>query len=433
MHSNNMNVKTIETFPFSLQTGELEPVIKSLTGKYLELWWQADTTPISFFNTYSRQEQKFTETKLSAFIEKALDYQEPNAAPGTAAPGMKSFFAEMFTLFGLDVEDALFDAFILSTHGFINKIKKFDPAMQPEDIYQALRNVWIMNTLQSYFGIKIACTGSVFAYSMLYPYTDNLVDNASLSLENKLRFCFNLKQRLEGIPYSKLEEVEKKIHRLVTLVEGEFPTETFPTVFQSLRGIYNAQLKSLIQQRGPFPPYVTDIPGISFEKGGTSVLADGYLVNGRLDRKQQEFCFGFGTFLQLADDIQDIDADKKRNHMTLFSQVAGKYPLDTLANKLFHYVDGFIQSGMTSPHAARLKDAMRRSFQIHIIEAVGKSSELYGNAYVKELESHFPVRFSFLKKLRKKLRKVSNRQKKSGINLDTLSVGLMALYSRVYE
>jgi hypothetical protein len=217
------------------------------------------------------------------------------------------------------------------------------------------------------------------------------------------------------------------------MVEQEFPRDKFPRVFQSLLGIYNAQVKSLIQQRGHVPPYVIDIPGISFEKGGTSVLADGFLLKGELDAKQQDFCFGLGTFLQIADDIQDILIDKKNDHMTLFSQTAGKYPLDDLANKMFHYITGIVERGLVDPALTNLKELIHRSYFFHIIEAVGKNRELYTKKYIKELETHFPFRFSYLKKLRKKLDKLLLKQKKKTFKLDVVSVGLMAMASRIYE
>jgi hypothetical protein len=67
------------------------------------------------------------------------------------------------------------------------------------------------------------------------------------------------------------------------------------------------------------------------------------------------------------------------------------------------------------------------------MEAVGKNSELYSASYIKELQAHFPARFSFLKKLRKKLKKIHAKQKNGTFKLDVVSAGLMALTSRVYE
>ncbi len=60
---------------------------------------------------------------------------------------------------------------------FITTARKENPQLKDEEIFQALRNVWIMNSLQIYWGLPVEMTPSVYAYSMLYPYTDNFLDN----------------------------------------------------------------------------------------------------------------------------------------------------------------------------------------------------------------------------------------------------------------
>ncbi|MCP4217748.1 MAG: hypothetical protein GY765_24115, partial [bacterium] len=285
---------------------------------------------------------------------------------------------------------------------------------------------------------EMGCSDSMFAYSMLYPYTDNIMDHPSLSREKKFQICRYLKERLEGLPHSENHsagdsDLGRKLDTMVGLIEKDFSRDKFPCVYQSLLGIYNAQLNSLRQHGRDLPPYVRDIPGIGFEKGGTSVLADGFLIKGQLNQREEDFCFGLGTFLQLADDIQDVVADKKNSHNTLFSHVAGKYPLDLLANKLFNYISTILEQGLTDPALAPLKELMLRSYYIHIIGAVGKNKKLYSGGYIKMLESYFPFRFSFFKKLGKPFTKVLARQKSGTVPLDVVSAGLMALSARVYE
>ena len=63
-----------------------------------------------------------------------------------------------------------------------------------------------------------------------------------------------------------------------------------------------AQCRSLELLHRTASPYEVDVLGISLEKGGTSVLADGYLVAGSLTRPQAELAFGFGAYLQIVDD-----------------------------------------------------------------------------------------------------------------------------------
>lgn len=426
---------------FSRATGELETRIKKLKQKYLQSWWETESTLPPFFRTYTLKKQKEIEKEIARFVEKMLDYSA-QYHPVEDTEGLdfqepitqtRLYVKKLFNLSGIEIDDSFANGIVRSTNIFIDKVKKFDPAMAPENIYQALRNIWVMNTLQVYFGMEIGCSNSMFSYSMLYPYTDNMMDDVLTSLEEKLHLSQNLRQRLEGTSYSQPEGIENKLDSLVKLVEEEFPRARFPVLFQSILGIYNAQIRSLVQQRQDVPPHVVDIPGISFEKGGTSVLADGYLIKGELTEKQEDLCFGLGAFLQLADDIQDIVMDKKNSHMTLFSQGAGRWELDALANKLFRFIPVVVAPGKKESRAKKLDELFHRSFYLHIMEAVGKNSDLYSDHYIKELQAHFPARFSFLKKLRKKLRKILLRQKKGAFNLDVVSAGLMALTSRVYE
>ena len=438
-----MKKETAIDFPISGKVGALDHTIKKLKQQYLQLWWETGSTLPTFFKSYHPKEQKQMEKEISLLVDNMLDYMAHYSPVEETEPEdmdfsepisrARQYLEKLSHITGLHIDDTLGSELTRSTKVFIDKVNRFDPAMAPENIYKALRNIWVMNTLQIYFKLNIHCSNSMFAYSMLYPYTDNIIDDVSLAAAEKLRMKQNLKQRLEGTPYARASEMEKKIDALVSLIEGEFPRDRFPGVFQSLLGIYNAQVKSLMQQGRDIPPYVMNLAGITFEKGGTSVLADGYLIKGELDEAQEDFCFGLGTFLQLADDIQDMVTDQKNNHITLFSHVIGKYKPDALANKLFHYISAIVERGLADPALKDLKELIHRSFYFHIIEAVGKNRGWYSDGYIDHLQAHFPLRFSYLKKLRKKLNKVLLKQRKQTFKLDVISAGLMALGSRLYE
>jgi hypothetical protein len=44
-----------------------------------------------------------------------------------------------------------------------------------------------MNSLQIFWGLPLEMTPSVYAYSMLYPYTDNFLDNPEVNSEEKIK------------------------------------------------------------------------------------------------------------------------------------------------------------------------------------------------------------------------------------------------------
>ena len=61
-----------------------------------------------------------------------------------------------------------------------------------------MRNVWIINILQRLKGVDITLSNAIFGYSMLYPYTDNYLDDVNISKEEKVEFNQRLYRRLLG-------------------------------------------------------------------------------------------------------------------------------------------------------------------------------------------------------------------------------------------
>ena len=98
---------------------------------------------------------------------------------------------------------------------------------------------------------------------------------------------------------------EARVFDLVARIEGEFARPRFEDVYASLLAIHGGQVRSLAQQDDPRLGD-DEIVAISCEKGGSSVLADLYLVSGRASAKEERFAFGYGVFLQLLDDLQDV-------------------------------------------------------------------------------------------------------------------------------
>ena len=119
-----------------------------------------------------------------------------------------------------------------------------------DDIFQSLRNVWIMNCIQVLLGIGISVTPSVFAYSMLYPYTDNFLDAGKVSERQKRETNDRLEKRLGGEPVRSETLLENRLFKLVEMIEGQFDRKLFPMVYRSLIGIHAAQVRSMRQDKG---------------------------------------------------------------------------------------------------------------------------------------------------------------------------------------
>ena len=208
--------------------------------------------------------------------------------------------------------------------------------MAYEDIGQAIRNLWIVNIFQKALGKNVEFTKGVFGYSMLYPYTDNYLDNKDVSIAEKIEFNEHFLARLKGESINAKNSHEKNVFNLISYIELQFPRNDYKEVYDSLYLIYNGQKRSLNQQELESIPYEKDILDISLEKGGASVLADGYLISGALNSEEREFAYGYGFFLQLGDDLQDVNRDIENKHMTIVSQLANKYPLDKIASKILN-------------------------------------------------------------------------------------------------
>jgi hypothetical protein len=396
----------------SAELGPMGPRVGEWVRECRELWEAAPADPPPLGKIYAGREKKAFERELSTIVEQVTERgnASPAQSPASSPDKLEETIAalrpsgqRLLGLMELPLGSIYDERFVDSTRRFLAAARAFDPALGLDSVYQALRNVWIMNTLQLEMGIEVEHTDAVFGYSMVYPYLDNLLDDNSTAVREKLATLDKLRAWLEGKPAKPGGPREEKLRALVAKVEGRFPRAGHPGVYSSMLAIYNAQIRSLLQQRGQG---ANDILAISFEKGGTSVLADGYLVAGRLDPDQERFCFGFGAFLQLADDLQDVEEDARRGHMTVFSQAAvrGK-TLDLLLFKYLRFIAAILERnpGRGRPGDAALRAVMLRACTLMALESAGKCRDRFGRKALRLCQASFPARFSYLRKLRLKL------------------------------
>ncbi len=384
-----------------------------LVARFAALWWESDTRTLPLTATYTDSQRSSREAHYRHFVDTMS--VELKSAPRTreqrsaTRERMMSAFGE-FARSALGFKETHLDL-LLSPNGFTQvgveltqAARRFDPDVSGSDIFQAMRNAWAMNGLQALWGLPITLTPAVFGYSMLYPYTDNYLDDPTIDVETKRSFNRRFARRLEGEDVAPTNAHERSIYDLVGMIEGQYERSRYPQVHDSLLAIHRAQEKSLLLLDGDASPYEVDVLGIGFEKGGASVLADGYLVAGSVTKAQAEFLFGYGTFLQLADDLQDVRPDSEDGLLTVFSQTAGRWSLDAVTNRLFNYgtkVMGLVEC-FDSPKAGTLEELMANSGVSLVMNAAAGASESYSGAYIEELQTHSPFRFSFLRKMREK-------------------------------
>ena len=298
----------------------------------------------------------------------------------------------------------------------------FDPEFTVPDTIQACRNAWTACGLQALLGQPMALTPSLAGYSMLYPYSDNHLDNPSLATADKLLFSERFRRRLSGHQLSAGNRHESSVWAMVELIEEQYPRLTYPQVFDCLLAIHRAQEHSLEQLRHGAASRDSiddrELLRISCAKGGTSVLADACLAQPWLNAEESRFAFEWGVLLQLGDDLQDVQEDLRRGSLTLFTRAAeaGK-PLDGLVLQLLNFsqhvadrMDGL------SYGSTMLKDLLRMSWRSLILMAVADTRPLFTKSFLDELEPCSNFRFNFL---RERNRNLAARQSFYSILFDT--------------
>lgn len=406
-------------------TGEdsFQDLVSALLQEYLALWWSSEHTFPQYAVNYSAKQQKNNDAELNRLIGGLL--HELKHMP-TSLAAREQWQVQLQSGFIGFAEKALYldpahmtfieqCGMLPALQQFVKMARAFDPTISAEDIYQAGRNVMTANFIQLLLGLPVEVTPSIFAYSMLYPYTDNYLDDSGISSETKLAFNRRFRERLQGKSVLLNNPYEIIIDRLIGQIEMQWDRVRFPQVYQSLLAIHAAQSHSLQLVDAGASPFELDILGISFEKGGTSVLADGYLVAGDLSVAQARVLFGFGAFTQLVDDLEDLYGDQKEARQSVFSVTAPHWPLDRVTNQFIHFGKTILSNLSVFPAACvpLLYDLTSRCIDPVLIDIIARAGKVYSKAYLQQSQQHLPFSFDAINRQRKRFTRQS-------INLETL-------------
>ena len=295
------------------------------------------------------------------------------------------------------------DAFYTSALAFARAARACHPELPAESLWQGLRNVLIGNSLQVLLDREVALRPGLFAYSMLYPLTDNLLDDPCLPAAEKRAFNERFGRRLAGRPAPAGESLDPAVFAMVARIEEEFPRAAFADVWESLLAIHAAQARSLLQQ-GEVGLADDEVLAISCEKGGTSVLADLLLVTGGAAAPQESFAFGFGVCLQLLDDLQDVESDLEAGHETLFTRAARLGPLDEPTARLARFVEGVVEGADAVAGAAYAdrRDLVRRNCLTLLVGAVAEHPDRFTRRFRRAIERQWPLSLRTLRRLRRR-------------------------------
>lgn len=201
-------------------------------------------------------------------------------------------------------------------------------------------------------------------------------------------------------------EEEAMIFSMIDLIESDFPRDKYPDVFRGLLAILDGQKKSLEQHKSSNLSD-KDLLEYTFYKGGSSVLADAYLVRGELSENEALFAYGYGIILQLADDLQDICEDLKNHHDTPYNQLSARENIDGFYQKHENYIRHFMSNIFQTSTDKQLGiyQLLDRSIELLLFGGVCDNKKCFSKRFLKEywVRSLFSCRI--FNKLNKKIEK----------------------------
>lgn len=386
-------------------------LVQQLTATYEALWAQTPAARPRCLDPVSASQKSKSEKELDRVLDhlpesggvlEALDEQKN----GDVARRARTIILRLLSDGQTGDHREFFNNCEQSGDALVRQARIFDPKVLEGEIRQALRNLWVFNSIQYYLGVPVELTRSGCAYSLLYPYTDNWLDGSDRTGEDKRRLLCWLTERLQGSALPSGNPPARKIALLLDMIEEQYPLQKYPDVFRSLQAIHRAQEESLRLYNNGIDVDDGSRLAITFRKGGTSVLADGYLVRGSLSTPQADALFGYGVLLQLIDDLRDLDEDVAAGYSSPFSRVMTEGSLEDITDRLLNFTAVIVtrMNRAATAGPAGLAELIQRSCTTLIQEAVAQYQSHYSGEYVRKAEESFPVHFASLARLRQRLR-----------------------------
>jgi hypothetical protein len=405
---------SLESMTITAAAPSLQQFVLHQTEVNRQLWYAVKAQLPGFNEVYNEAAKRNNERKLNEAADwLAASLQRQEAGKGVTPELFREVTGHKLQVLGMDVlglsheQLGVFEkeGILEISQQFFNEARRFDPKISSVDIFQASRNVWTATYLQILLGLEAHLTPSIFGYSMLYPVTDNFLDDPVRSQAEKIEFNEHFCAWLKGERLETVNAHEEAVRALIGKIEGQYARDLYPQVYESLLAIFCAQQESMLLPAAPVSPYAVDVLGVTLRKGGTSVLADGVLAAGELSPAQMAIIFDYGCFAQFMDDQEDVDADLRDRAVTVFSASAATGKLDDLMNRLFAYARVLL-TGLDLFRNERTEPLIELSLKgidLLMIDACLRTRSHYSRSYLNYLESFFPVHFRAMGGLQKKI------------------------------
>lgn len=299
--------------------------------------------------------------------------------------------------------DELYFQFESETKRFIKKAYVFDEKLDNEQIIQSIRNYFIYVMIVDFQGEKQEASDVIVAYSLLYPYTDNVLDDVNITMEEKVHMDNFINMKLKEEYCTPHSSVEEKIGVLLERILHNYKGIQKEKVRMTLLLLLDAQHKSIGQIDNRTDMMHSDVLNLSAYKGGTSVLADYLLATDNYDDNEIIFYMKFGFILQLVDDLQDITEDENKGSRTLMTIAKSKDELEETVYRLLWYIYEVFQ-GVNFKNERLKKFAMRHCIGIVLISAV-VNEELFSDEYIRAAEEYLPLSVQYINDMKTRFKK----------------------------
>ncbi len=295
-------------------------------------------------------------------------------------------------------------AFYQELMEFARHARGFAPELSFEELGQAIRNyiVFVMfkviNRKPCSEDDHAGYSNAGFGYSMLYPFTDNYIDTIANTISDKQEYNQLIRDTIEGKEVPLKDNHHRKTYLLLKAIEEAYPRDKDCDIYTLLLMMLEAQEESLGQQSKKHVLTPEQRLNISLFKGGVSVLVDRYLINKPLTEEDYLFYLGFGFFLQLADDLQDIGEDSRNGYQTIFTSEPDQSDEERIVNKLLNFLNTIMEAYSAENNG--FKDFVKQSSYLLIYSSVAGSRKYFSDHYLLQIEKRLPVTVPYLEKIK---------------------------------
>ncbi|MBE0411705.1 MAG: hypothetical protein IBX69_18415, partial [Anaerolineales bacterium] len=225
-------------------------MVKDLVYQFKQRWYDCESSLPDLGPAYSVRQQLDREKQMQTYLDTLFVELRKPPPPADELVAAQDRLIDLFINIAktsLGLEDRHFDylldqGFREVTAEFTHMARQFDPHIDDQDIYQAFRNASSMHLMQLLLSLPVEVTPSVFGFSMLYPYTDNYLDDPSIPAGQKDSFNTRFRQRISGETPAAANRHEELVWELIARIEGQFPRQGYAHIFESLLAIQDAQI-----------------------------------------------------------------------------------------------------------------------------------------------------------------------------------------------